>query len=176
VAEERKLNWIDRRARRESLLKGADGAWNQVRAAIQDACDSFNKHYPAQAPVQCEQENGNRLCITRTIPADPALTFGARRLQVLVTFTSAKITAVYNDRSSTYKITADDESVFVVDRRAAGRPPEHLDPRQLGRTDRDRRMPPDDLSEAILKSILFPLPDETRPRAGPGDGNATYDI
>jgi hypothetical protein len=165
VAEQRKPNWVERRAHREGLLKGADDVWNQVRAAIQDACDSFNEHYPAQAPVQYEQENGSRLCITRTIPANDDLTFGATKVRVSVTFTAAKITAVYSDRSSTYRITADDESAFVIDRRATGTLTEHLHQRQKGRSDGYRRMSPDDVSEAILKSILFPLPDETWPRA-----------
>jgi hypothetical protein len=174
VAEERKPNWVDRRAHRESLLKGADSVWNQVRAAIEDACESFNKHYPAQAPVQCEQENENRLYITRTVPDDRDLTFGATRVRVLViTFTSPKITAVYEDRSSTYTITADDESAFVIDRRAARSLSERLHQRQPERSDGDGRMSPDDVSEAMLKSILFPMPDETRPRSRePGDGNA----
>ena len=174
MAEERKLNWVDRRAHRENLLKGADGVWNQVCAAIQDACNSFNEHYPAQPPVQCEQENENRVCVTRTILEDRDLTFGATRARVLViTFTSSKITAVYEDRTSTYTITADDESVFVIDRRAAGSLSGHLRQRQPERSDGDSRMSPDAVSEAILKSILFPLPDETRPRTRePGDGNA----
>jgi hypothetical protein len=163
VTEQRKQNWVDRRAHRDSLLKGAGDVWNQVRAAIRDACDSFNQHYPAQAPVQCEQENGSRLCITRTTPSGEDRT-GATKVQVFVTFTAAKITAIYNDRSSTYKITADDECAFVMDRRAAATLTEHLNQRQKGRPDGSRRMSPDDVSEAILKSVLFPTPDETWPR------------
>jgi hypothetical protein len=163
VTELKKPNWVDRRAHRDILLKGAGDVWNQVCAAIQDACDSFNRHYPAQAPVQCEQENGSRLCITRTTPPRADLT-GATKVQVFVTFTTVKITAVYNDRSSTYTITADDESVFVADRRATAMLTEHLNQRQNGRPDGSRRMSPDEVSEAILKSILFPPPEERWPR------------
>lgn len=69
--EDGNLNWVMRRALRDRMLStGAFIVWEGVRAALQDACETYNEHYPADAnrkEVRCEFENGKRLKITRTL-------------------------------------------------------------------------------------------------------------
>jgi hypothetical protein len=51
------MNWVERRAQRDRILdSNVIELWHAVRAAIQDACDSFNNHYsadPDQPEVVC---------------------------------------------------------------------------------------------------------------------------
>jgi len=61
--QDKKLNWVERRALRERVLaSGSLEVWNHVRAALQDACESFNTNYPTNQ-VECKLENGHRLHI-----------------------------------------------------------------------------------------------------------------
>src|ERR1700692_4905456 len=63
-------NWVERRAHREKILATqSEELWNPFRSAIQDACVSFQRLYP-QPHAICALENGKRIRITRTIPAD----------------------------------------------------------------------------------------------------------
>jgi len=62
------MNWVERRANRENALDAnASIVWDQVRVALQDACESYNSRYcPGRHEVACNLENGNRLLITLT--------------------------------------------------------------------------------------------------------------
>ena len=48
-------NWVERRFVIEALqAKRAPELWQEVRSALQDACDSFNEHYgSATDQVEC---------------------------------------------------------------------------------------------------------------------------
>jgi hypothetical protein len=61
-------NWVERRVLSERLLKtGALEFWNQIRSALQDACQSFNSHYVEDGRfpqrVEAKLENGLRIRI-----------------------------------------------------------------------------------------------------------------
>ena len=132
------MNWVDRRAHRETLLSHSDEVWNSVRSAVQDACESFNGHYATtQTPVVCKAENGSRLFISRTIVADRVRIFSDIKLHALVAFSGLEITVTYKNGFKAYQITADDESAFVVDK--------------------GKRQTPDEVSQSILEPVLYPV-------------------
>lgn len=137
------MNWVDRRARRERLLsEGGPEVWQQVRAALQDACESYTRHYDQlQRQLRCELENGIRLRITHG------------RTTILVAFVQElpAIVSAANQGKLIFTIDADEDSAFV----------EH----------QGRRITPDEISELILKDLLFPATSARRadsPASGPG--------
>jgi hypothetical protein len=135
-------NWVQRRAVKERVLDtGAIGVWNEVRSALQDACESYNEHYspnPNRVEVECQLENGNRIRITRTLPGGPPH-FQPIITQALVEFDS-KIPSIRSTReessaSREFRISSDETFSYVVDG--------------------DARMAPDEVSRLILEPILF---------------------
>ena len=58
-------NWVEHRyATEKSLRENPPKVWNAVRAALQDACGSYKKHYhPSGGNLLCELENGVRVRI-----------------------------------------------------------------------------------------------------------------
>ena len=60
-------NWVDQRSRRDkALADGVPNVWARIRSAIQNACDSYNKHYSkneSRPAVTCELDNGKRVVI-----------------------------------------------------------------------------------------------------------------
>jgi hypothetical protein len=60
-------NWVERRSKVERAVgEQADRVWNDIRAAIQDACASFERLYPDQ-PIEVFLENGHRVRVSRSI-------------------------------------------------------------------------------------------------------------
>ena len=138
-------NWVERRAHREQLLHTHGGEmWQGVRAAVQDACESFNAHYPSipNYAVKCKLENGYRIVVSRFIPLDRVTNFQDRTLHVTIGYNSQEsaITVAYDEPrgSRTFRITSDDQGVFILD----------------GKT----RITPDEISEKALEALFFTPP------------------
>ena len=140
-----KLNWVERRAQREALLSSqSPELWTQVRAALQDACESFNKNYDKK--VTCKPENGTSLRLVHVLRADRITSSQDSSFEVLVEFDpkTPAIKATYQaGTTKTFAISADQESVFPLDGK--------------------ERKTIDQLSERILEIILFP-PQQPPPR------------
>ena len=140
-------NWVERRLERQRLLHAqAPELWNQIRAAIQDACESFNGLYAADADhkVFCELENGHRLRIHRTLP--PAASFEQpKHLEALVHFHKADhtVSITFESGAHTFYIDADHESAVFI---GADRTPDAS------------KLTPDQVSQRVLEAILFPKP------------------
>lgn len=136
------LNWVQRRAMRQRILdSGATKVWDAVREAIEDACDTFNEHYPQpnqDSRAVCRLENGSRIKVSRTILADMVTRFRPEQFEVLIRFekNGPAIEAVSGEAKSTFKIDSDEESAFAV----------------LG----GKRITPDEISEKLLEPVLFP--------------------
>jgi hypothetical protein len=149
TGEKSPLNWVDRRAIRErSLDFGAPKVWDEVRGSLQDACDSFNEHYPQsnrQDAAHCKLENGNRVKITRIVSADMKTSFQPQQFEVLVTFDklAPSVTVAFPDNTAVFKIESDEESAFPT---FAG-----------------KRITSDEISHKVLESVLFPNKQRTRP-------------
>src|SRR5437868_2544818 len=82
-------NWVERRAQRERVLdSGAADVWNQVRAALQNACLSYNEHYATQSELQvrCSLETENKILIIRPIPTDLVTRFASSSVGALTVF------------------------------------------------------------------------------------------
>jgi hypothetical protein len=137
-------NWVERKARRENLLRADSevlAVWNALRNAIQDACDSFNKYYAHDQPedkVKCLPENGRRIRVERAFPKGRM--YGAEQHSVLIQLSDLEISVV-SDLSvtlPTLKIDADHNEVYL----------------SLGA----QRMTSDEVSERVLEPLLFPRP------------------
>jgi len=157
--EEKSLNWVDRRAIREGNLDvGAPKVWDQVQRALQDACDSFNEHYPQanrENAADCKLESGHGRRVRRIISADLKAYHHAQELEVLVTFDEAppSINATFAEGVLTFRIEADEESAFA--------------------TLANKRMTPDEISEKILERVLFPIKERTPPKSRTPRGSET---
>jgi hypothetical protein len=135
-------NWVERRAKREGVLDGkAEELWDQIRAALQDACDSYNEHYgydPNKPKVSCRLENSRRALITRTRPVDHMTRFREERIRIIVEFDKEgpTVTATRDTTSpQNFTISSDESEVFVMIAR--------------------ERISPDELSRRILEPLLF---------------------
>ena len=141
--ESKPANWVERRARQEHALRiEAPSIWNEVRAAIQDACDTFNEKYPhpTEYAVKCKLENGHRMLVTRLIVADGLKIFQPYHAQAIIGYSAKdfEITVAYDSRASqVFRIEADGEDVFV----AQG----------------TKRITPDGLSKIALEDMFFPV-------------------
>lgn len=141
------MNWVDRKFARESTLaKGAPEIWNDVRAAIQDACESYNERYTAteERRVNCQIENGKRVRVTKTLRRIISPSSYRDEAMVIVVSLLAdpyRISAVGDPLGQLdQKISADESSVFLE-----------------GRT--GNRIEADELSRWILELLLFPSGD-----------------
>src|ERR1700733_2780582 len=110
------MNWVEHRAKRESTLNAnAASVWEKVRAALQDACESYNVFYcsaPKQQEVQCRLENPNRLLISRTEFGIPNF-----KTQIVVLYDPAE-PAINSSRDNpghadTFSISADEDHAFA---------------------------------------------------------------
>jgi len=84
------MNWVERRITRENILqtRGPE-VWQQVRAAIQDACTAFNSVVEASPTktVECNLENGTRIRITKSLREDRGpQAYHDRSITVIVSF------------------------------------------------------------------------------------------
>jgi hypothetical protein len=134
------LNWVERRANREKLLAAQSGeVWQSVRAAVQDACESFNRRYTREARerADCKLENGTRIRIVRELSTDPRVAPIPHNLTVQFDGVACTITVTrQNQVSSPLKVSADDHAVFLLHGHD--------------------RITADEASEVILKPLLFP--------------------
>lgn len=130
-------NWVERKAKRASLLdEKATHIWDEVRSALIDACNSHREYY--QGNAEAVPQNGHRVRITRTHPADPMTAAPPVQLDVLVVFDEQKrlITATSAaQKACKFSIDVDDDGAFL----AAG----------------ESRVTPDEVSERILQNVLF---------------------
>lgn len=134
------MNWVERRAHGERLIEAeAPALWNSIRAAIQDACASFQQCYPARADtIECALENGNRILITRKTQHrhDPQ----PQREDILVEYKKAsgliEVTDEEQSAKHRFRIAWDDGGVFIQ--------------RNHERVDADT------VSRDILEPLLFP--------------------
>jgi len=154
VSDTETLNWVQRRARRELILDTQAGdIWNDVRAALQDACNSYNEHYstaPTSPEVTCNLENGSRIKFARTLPPDNVQRFHAARISLLVSYDKAThaINVTSDETSkSAFRITSDENAAFIE---YGGKP-----------------QTPDEVSRRILEEFLFSPTAPRRPRSGP---------
>jgi hypothetical protein len=143
-----KLNWVERRFQRQRLLHTeAPELWNQIRGAIQDNCESFNRIYAvalgAGQQVFCNLENGQRIRIHRTVPATSSFE-QPKRLETLVYFREADHTISITSESGSRAFYMDADirgmSVFI----------------SANRSGESGWLSPDQIAERVLEGILFP--------------------
>jgi hypothetical protein len=122
-------NWVERRHRREAALAGGSiDLWNEIRGAIQNACDSFKVHY---GDVDCKLENGKRILVSRSAP---------KRAQVVVAFQEApapRVSVAFETKTESYPFSVDDNELVFIKHNT-------------------NRLTADQLSERILEHLLFP--------------------
>jgi hypothetical protein len=132
-----RLNWVERRARIEQTLdRDAPGLWESVRAALQDAFNSFKEHYPTQVQgLECTLEEGARLVFTRKGDADEDTSYGER---VVISYYDDEraIEVTENRHRQVFRIRCDRDGVYAC-----------LD---------NQRVTPDQLSEQVLRHVFFP--------------------
>lgn len=145
TATDRKPNWVDRRAAADTALtKKAPELWNAVRSAIQDACESYRKHYSSRyvEPVKDTLENGSRIRVDLpTVVRNPARESPVIRLgvsSIIVSFNRELPAVQWADDKGSHHVlvSADEHGAFLLE----------------GET----RISPDELSRIILKPFLFP--------------------
>jgi hypothetical protein len=147
-------NWVRRRAQRERILDSqAAGVWHNFQSALQDACDDYNENYcaPSSREVEYKLENGNRILITRTLPADKVARMRDIRMHVVVAFGGNRPTIMATRQTSgsatsnnhNFHISSDDREAFIVDK--------------------EQRIDLDEASKRILEPLLFPPGEQRRP-------------
>ena len=137
-------NWVERKARREQVLKDkARDVWEDARFAIQNCCNSFRKHYDKN--LEDTLENGLRIRITRTFTVDHAL--GAIDLK-------RRLLAAFNESIPCIDVTVDDEPPmrFTID----------ADESHAFITDQGHEINADEFSESALKHALCTPPEPPR--------------
>lgn len=137
-------NWVEYRAQCDLMLtSGAGTVWDEVRAALQDACASYNEHYspqPGIAEVTSKLENGRRMLISRKVYVTEAGRSQEVVCKLLVEFDELHYSVTYTrenpDATGQLRIDADKASAFIRD--ANG-----------------QRSSPDEASRFLLEPILF---------------------
>lgn len=102
------MNFIDRRAAAAELLQlHAPEQWQNLRAAVQDCCESYTKHYSQQehSSLTCVPENGNRLRLTLQLKPD--------HLERIRPQTNILLIA-YDPKAFAISITSDDKSDVLL--------------------------------------------------------------
>jgi hypothetical protein len=139
------MNWVEKKAATErNLSQDGLGIWNEVRSAIQDACESWKEHYApsgSQGPT-ITLENGTRMRVEppriiwmkATLPPfhDPT------RLEYVLIYLDKDVPAIkWTDDTGGHevKIMADENKAFLSGNITA-----------------------DDLSKRILEHLLFQRP------------------
>ena len=135
-------NWVERRAAREAILdRCSKDAWNDMRAAIQDACETYNENYALnqEQRVVCILENGKRVRIRKTVAISGADFTAKRPVDIVVSFDeetpSIIVTGDGPVPSNTFSIVSNETSV------------------QIG--SREHPIDPDEVSRRILEPLLF---------------------
>lgn len=113
---EGKPNWVDRTAARDRALKQhASEFWQDARAAVQDCCESFKKHYCPN--LECRLENGHRVRIMRPFPSpDLRLQPQSTERYVIVSFNSDVpcIDVTVDETSRQFAIDSDGTRLFIT--------------------------------------------------------------
>ena len=128
-------NWIERRFSLESSLKTHSvEVWHSVRAAIQDACESFRDRYEIAdtSALTDRLENCSRMMVSLFLAR------GGSRRTTVISF-NPKVPAIEwgtEDGDRRVVISADENKAFLVDEE--GKP-----------------TTPDTISKLILEPILF---------------------
>jgi hypothetical protein len=129
------MNWIERRAKRESNLKdGVPRIWEEVKTALADACESYNKLYGAGGATSVVSESTAEQFI-----ASLAKTGKTIFINLAQNSKGTGITVKPEEESApprTFAIRSDEDSVFIV----------------TG----DKQIGADELSQLILEPLLFP--------------------
>jgi hypothetical protein len=131
------LNWVERKHLAEGHLQDErDVLWRDTCAALEDASRSFNKLYQGESDT--EAINGHRFRITYSHPqskqrCDIDVDFNEANSTIRVTYPKS------NRRSCLFGIEADHMSAFITD-------------------EKRNRLSPDEVSQQILKDLLFPSP------------------
>jgi hypothetical protein len=106
-------NWIDRRALCGKQLGNASAVvWQQVKAAIDECCGSYRKHFAGTAQILNQDQNGHRVLIdVRFIfpPGDPR--------QISIVFSDAEKTirvTVDGEKAAVFEIEADENHPFIM--------------------------------------------------------------
>ena len=138
-------NWVERRkARKLALAAKAGSVWNEIRAAIQDACQSYNAWIgtSVNTTVVCALENGKRVRISKDVRQVLSPTsWRDENITVVVEFSAgdSPSISVAGDgpvQSVNFKIDSDEERAFI----------------KIG----GEVVSPDQISERILNPLLFP--------------------
>ena len=141
-------NWVQKRAQRESILASkSSGVWDLIRAALQDAVESYNEHYsnPSKPEATCKLENGKRVLITRAFYSMEGGSPLEKSLKILVEFDEQRpcIKFVQESFSGEFGLSSDDREAFVHDR--------------------GERIEPDEVSRRMLEPIFFRREERKRP-------------
>jgi hypothetical protein len=160
VDETKQPNWVDRRALCERVLESKSGeVWEGLRAAIQDACQSYSDNYPpnvAAHVVSCKLENGRRIHVGRT-------TYDEQ------TGTNSKFTALVEFDPKTFSIAVTRDSGTAQGFRVSG------DENRAFLMQGDKHMTADEVSRVILEPILFPkITPRQIPVRRPGGGGSAW--
>lgn len=125
-------NWVERRLESERLLRSqAPTIWENARAAVQDACESYNK---LRADVVFVPENGLRCRISRRSGDS------MRIVRLAFDKVASTITIVRDEEGpAVFPIRASDTSAFLTG----------LDGREISA---------DEFSQIALEQLLFPGP------------------
>lgn len=136
-------NWVARRKHSEITLKReAPNIWNALRAAIQDACETFREEYNAgDDTLLCKLENGKRILVAARVAARGVLQRDTPKTHVVIAFDqeSSTIEVTYDKGSMSLAIEyiEDEDVVTIVDHH-------------------DGPLSSDEASQHILERILFP--------------------
>ena len=138
-------NWIDARFNREEKSQqGAEGLWQDVVAAIQACCDSFNTHYSHLGSVIYKTTNGHRVVLTVTLPGSGGLPPVKRTVAVDFSLPQCRIgVAVDGGTTQTFSMDSDGHNIFIADNKTS--------------------MSVDDFSRRVLEKPLFDAPPKPRP-------------
>jgi hypothetical protein len=139
--KDQNMNWVEKRlAKERSLESGAPGVWNKVRAAIQDACDTYNQSYGStpERTVKCELENGKRLRIDGRLRLNEGQGYRDADVSVVVSFEQSPPRIAVAEagpvHAQTLTISSNETSAFI----------------------RSEGFDADAISQQILEPLLFP--------------------
>ena len=151
-------NWVERRVNRSRILaEQSEDIWQTVRAAIQDACNSFQHHFGqpsvAEKALTCVPENSHRLLVSNTIQPDRIKNFHTTKRTILIEFDEDEfiVRATVDRRTPvSFSIVADDTHAFLIHHK--------------------EEITPDRLSQLVLEEFLFSKPERTTPTLHPRGG------
>lgn len=143
------MNWVEHRARCDQYLGSSVEVWSQVRSAVQEACQSYARHYAHTGVYEllCNLEHDNRLNIERTLPPDGVFRSTAELRRLVVTFSdeylTIDVTANFPAKNTRLCIYSDEDGAFVA-----------ID---------TTRLSSEEASRQILEHLLFPADERRHP-------------